>query len=176
MAHPSSAQRQQVAEALVAKHPCLRDPVSFNGLYSWHNSLKYKLGNYGAKVRQLGLPELSVNSLKRKAAEDNTPAKNLKKAKKSKINYLPPRPQGEMDESLEKQRVDLLYECKKRDNNRVIDEKMAKTFSLRRNDVILNKPPVIEFKARWPALFEPSQVCWIILIVSYPIQGVGGLF
>ncbi|KAJ8375444.1 hypothetical protein SKAU_G00060240 [Synaphobranchus kaupii] len=35
---------------------------------------------------------------------------------------------------------------------------MAKTFSLRRNDVILNKPPVIDFKARWPALFEFSQI------------------
>lgn len=31
-AYPSSAQREQVAEALVLKHPCLRDPVSFNGL------------------------------------------------------------------------------------------------------------------------------------------------
>nr|XP_046231812.1 uncharacterized protein LOC124052008 [Scatophagus argus] len=35
---------------------------------------------------------------------------------------------------------------------------MAKTFSLCRNDVILNKPPVIDFKARWPALFEFSQI------------------
>ncbi|KAL0973514.1 hypothetical protein UPYG_G00205110 [Umbra pygmaea] len=34
---------------------------------------------------------------------------------------------------------------------------MAKTFSLRRNDVIL-QPPVIDFKARWPALFECSQI------------------
>ncbi|MED6259073.1 hypothetical protein ATANTOWER_016623 [Ataeniobius toweri] len=53
-AYPSQAQREQVAEALVMKHPCLRDPVSFNGLYSWHNSLKYKLGNYRAKVKHLG--------------------------------------------------------------------------------------------------------------------------
>ena len=28
-AYPSQAQRVQAAEALVAKHPCLRDPVSF---------------------------------------------------------------------------------------------------------------------------------------------------
>nr|XP_046234062.1 uncharacterized protein LOC124053137 [Scatophagus argus] len=51
-AYPSQAQREQVAEALVAKHPSLRDPVSFNGLYSWHNSLKYKLGNYRAKIEE----------------------------------------------------------------------------------------------------------------------------
>ncbi|XP_048828042.1 uncharacterized protein LOC125705809 [Brienomyrus brachyistius] len=158
-AYPSQAQREQVAEALVAKHPCLRDPVSFNGLYSWHNSLKYKLGNYRAKVRHLGLPELNVNSRKKKWTEDSSsPCRNLKKAKKSEVNYLPPHPQGETDATLEKERVDLLYECKKRDNNKVINEKMAKTFSLRRSDVILNKPPVIDFKARWPALFEFSQI------------------
>lgn len=153
-AYPSQAQREQVAEALVAKHPCLRDPVSFNGLYSWHNSLKYKLGNYRAKVRHLGLPELDLNSRKKKLTEDSSsPCRNLKKAKKSEVNYLPPHPQGETDATLEKERVDLLYEC-----NKVIKEKMAKTFSLRQSDVILNKPPVIDFKARWPALFEFSQV------------------
>ncbi|XP_029923227.1 uncharacterized protein LOC115370376 [Myripristis murdjan] len=157
-AYPSRAQREQVAEALVKKHPCLRDPVSFNGLYAWHNSLKYKLGNYRAKVKNLGLPELNVNCLKRKSATDKTPAKNLKKAKKSEVNYLPPHPLGETDETLEKERVELLYEYKKRDNDRTISEKMAKTFSLRRNDIILSKPPVIDFKARWPALFEPSQI------------------
>ncbi|MEQ2291729.1 hypothetical protein AMECASPLE_015956 [Ameca splendens] len=155
-AYPSQAQREQVSEALVMKHPCLRDPVSLNDLYSWHNSLKYKLGNYRAKVKHLGLPELNVNCLKRKTTADKTPAKNLKKAKKSEVNYLPLH-QGETDTTLEKERVELLYEHKKRDN-KLISEKMAKTFSLRRSDVILNKPPMIDIKARWPALFEPSQI------------------
>nr|XP_046270005.1 uncharacterized protein LOC124072571 [Scatophagus argus] len=158
-AYPSQAQREQVAEALVAKHPSLRDPVSFNGLYSWHNSLKYKLGNYRAKVRHLGLPEVNVNSRKKKlAADSSTPCRHLKKATKSEVNYLPPHSQGETDATLEKERVEILYEYKKRDNNKLINEKMAKTFSLCRNDVILNKPPVIDFKARWPALFEFSQI------------------
>lgn len=158
-AYPSRAQREQVAEALVMKHPCLRDPVSSNGIYGWQNSLKYKVGNYRAKVKHLGLPELNVNCRKRKSAADAPPTKSLKKAKKSEVNYLPPHPQGETDETLEKERVDLLYEYKKRDNTKIINVKMAKTFSLRRNDVILNKPAVIDFKARWPALFELSQVC-----------------
>ncbi|KAK0131261.1 hypothetical protein N1851_034050 [Merluccius polli] len=149
-AYPSQAQREQVAEALVAKHPCLRDPVSFNGLYSWHNSLKYKLGNYRAKVRHLGLSELNVNSRKRKSAADSSaPSRILKKAKKSEVKLM---------QRLKKERVELLYEYKKRDNNKLINEKMAKNFSLRQNDVILNKPPVIVFKARWPALFEFSQI------------------
>jgi len=156
-AYPSSAQREKVAEALVMKHPCLRDPVSANGLFSWQNSLKYKLGNFRAKVRHLGIPELNVNCLKKKSAADKTAGKNLKKAKKSEVNYLPPHPQGETDASLEKERVELLYEYKKKDNNRVINEKMAKTFSLRRKDVI-QKLPVVDLYARWPALFEFSQV------------------
>ncbi|XP_053303602.1 uncharacterized protein LOC128462296 [Pleuronectes platessa] len=157
-AYPSQAQREQVAVALIMKHPCLKDPVSFNGLYGWHNSLKYKMGNYRAKVKHLGLPELQVNTLKRKSAADSTPAKNVKKAKKSEVNYLPPPPQGESLESLEQVRVELLYEFKKRDNDSVINDKMATTFSLRRSDVILNKPPVIDFRARWPALFALFQV------------------
>lgn len=158
-AYPSRAQREQVAEALVTKHPCLRDPVSSNGIYGWQNSLKYKVGNFRAKVKHLRLPELTVNCRKRKSAADAPPTRSLKKAKKSEVNYLPPHPQGETDETLEKERVDFLYEYKKRDNTKIINVKMAKTFSLRRNDVILNKPAVIDFKARWPALFEFSQVC-----------------
>lgn len=100
-AYLSQAQREQVTEALVTKHPCLRDPVSFNGLYAWHDSLKYKLGNYRAKVRHLGIPELNVNCLNRKSDADTVPAKKLKKAKKSEVNYpevFPPNPQGETDE------------------------------------------------------------------------------
>lgn len=80
----------------------------------------------------------------------------MKKAKKSGVNYFPPPPQGESDETLEEDRVELLYECKKRGNNKVIIEKMAKTFP---NYVILKKAPVIDLKAQWPALFEFSQIC-----------------
>ena len=58
-----------------------------------------------------------------------------------------------LEATLDKERVELLYEYKKRDNNKVINEKMAKSFSLHQNDVIFKKPPVIDFKAQWPALF-----------------------
>ncbi|XP_016103268.1 uncharacterized protein [Sinocyclocheilus grahami] len=98
-----------------------------------------------------------VSNSVRKLAADKTPAKKWKKAKKSEVNYLPPHPQGKTDASLEKERVELLYEYKKRDNNRVINEMMSKTFSLRRKDVI-QKLPVIDLNARWPALFEFSQI------------------
>ncbi|XP_051519995.1 uncharacterized protein LOC127421196 isoform X1 [Myxocyprinus asiaticus] len=157
-AYPSSAQREQVVEALVQKHPCLKEPGSFNGLYGWNTRLKYKMGNYRAKIRSIGCPELDANSIKRKAIDERTPAKNVKKPKKAEVNYLPPHPHGETDETLEKERVELLNEVKKRDNNQTVCLKMQKTFSYRRKEIILKSLPVVHLKARWPALFQPSQI------------------
>ena len=157
--YPSPQQKEQVFKALIKKHPCLRDRHSDDGITYWLKKFNYKIENYRAKMRMRhSLPELSVNTLKRKSAADKAPAKKVKKAKKSETNYLPPHPEGETDESLEMERVELLLESKKKDNKKVISEKMAKTFSLRRKDVILKKPKVIDFQSRWPALFEPSQV------------------
>lgn len=50
---------------------------------------------------------------------------NVKKPKKTEVNYLPPNPRGETDESLEKDCVELLYEVKKRDNSQIVNEKMT---------------------------------------------------
>lgn len=156
--YPSSAHLSQVAEALVKKHPCLKEPGSFNGCYGWIQRLKYKMNNFRSKLRGTGCPEIVVNSLKRKASHEQTPAKNVKKPKKAEVNYLPPFPQGETSESLEKERVELLCEIMKRDNGQVVAEKMAKTFSLRRKEIIHEAPAVREFMQRWPALFDATQV------------------
>ncbi|KAI3353557.1 hypothetical protein L3Q82_020078 [Scortum barcoo] len=43
---PHFAQLSQVAEALVKKHPCLKEPGSFNGCYGWIQRLKYKMNNF----------------------------------------------------------------------------------------------------------------------------------
>ncbi|XP_041851007.1 uncharacterized protein LOC121646185 [Melanotaenia boesemani] len=157
-AYPSSAQLSQVAEALTKKHPCLKEPGSFNGCYGWIQRLKYKMNNFRSKRRGLGFPEIEVNSLKRKPAHEQAPAKNVKKPKKAEVNYLPPHPQGETSESLEKERVDLLCEVTKRDNCQVVAEKMAKTFSLRRQEIIYEAPAIRDFMERWPALFDPTQI------------------
>nr|XP_024658773.1 uncharacterized protein LOC112435094 [Maylandia zebra] len=116
------------------------------------------MGNYRSKLRGLGCPELDVNSLKRKQAHEKTPSKNLKKPRKAEVNYLPPHPQGETEESLEKERLELLDEVKKRNNYRIISEKMAKTFSNRRQEVVNLAPPVNDFRSRWPALFDAAQI------------------
>ncbi|KAL6481005.1 hypothetical protein MHYP_G00090850 [Metynnis hypsauchen] len=159
VAYPTSAQLSHVAEALIQKHPCLREPGSFNGFYGWQQRLKYKMANYRCKLRTLGCPELEVNSLKKKRAQEKAAAKNVKKPRKAEVNYLPPHPQGETEESLEQVRLDLLSEVKKRNNSNIISEKMARTFSIRRQEVVNLAPPVDAFKERWPALFDSIQIC-----------------
>lgn len=158
VAYPTSAQLSDVAEALVREHPCLKEPGSYNGCYGWQQRLKYKMGNYRSKLRRLGCPKLDVNSLKRKQAHERTPSKNVKKPRKAEVNYLPPLPHGETEESLETERLQLLDEVKKRNNCRIISEKIAKTFSFRRQEVVNLALPVTDFRNRSPALFDAAQV------------------
>ncbi|GAA6106510.1 sterile alpha motif domain-containing protein 3-like isoform X1, partial [Tachysurus ichikawai] len=114
------------------------------------------MGNYRSKLRGLGCPELDVNALKMKRAHDK--AKNIKKPRKAEVNYLPPHPQGETEGSLEHERVELLNEVKKTNNSQIISAKMAKTFSIRRQEVVNQAPPVSDLKDRWPALFDAAQI------------------
>nr|XP_055030313.1 uncharacterized protein LOC129419248 isoform X2 [Misgurnus anguillicaudatus]XP_055030314.1 uncharacterized protein LOC129419248 isoform X2 [Misgurnus anguillicaudatus] len=157
-AYPSSLQISEVAEALTQKHPCFKEPGSFNGSYGWAQRLKYKMNNFRSKLRGLGCPEVKVNSLKRKQTHDHYPAKNLKKPKKAEVNYLPPHAQGETTASLEKEREELLSEIMKRDNSRVVAQKMAKTFSLRREEIVKEVPAISDCMKRWPALFTEAQI------------------
>uniref|UniRef100_A0A9J8A6J0 Uncharacterized protein n=1 Tax=Cyprinus carpio carpio TaxID=630221 RepID=A0A9J8A6J0_CYPCA len=158
VAYPTSAQLSDVAEALVQKYPCLKEPGSYNGCYGWRQRLKYKMGNYRAKLRGLGCPELDVNSLKKKRAHEKAPAKNIKKPRKAEVNFLPPHPQGETEESLENERVELLNEVKRGVNYQIISEKMAKTFSIRRQEIVSQATPINDLKYRWPALFDAAQI------------------
>ncbi|XP_067299141.1 sterile alpha motif domain-containing protein 3 [Pseudorasbora parva] len=158
VAYPTSAQLSDVIEALIQKHPCLKEPGSYNGCYGWRQRLKYKMGNYRTKLRGLGCPELDVNSLKKKRAHEKAPAKNIKKPRKAEVNFLPPHPQGETEESLERERVELLNEVQMRNNYQIICEKMAKTFSIRRQEIVIHSPSVNDLKDRWPALFCADQI------------------
>lgn len=116
------------------------------------------MGNYRTKLRACGVPEVMCNSLRRKSPANQKTAKNAKKPKKAEVNYLPPYPAGETEESLEQERIQLLTEIQKRDNNKVIKEIMCNTFAHRRNEIVNQMPSIEEFHARWPALFEASQV------------------
>ncbi|KAG7514192.1 hypothetical protein JOB18_027358 [Solea senegalensis] len=79
VSYPSSSQFADVAEALILKHPCLKEAGSYNGCYGWQQRLKYKMGNYRTKLRGLGCPELDVNSLRKKRPCD---CKECQKAEK----------------------------------------------------------------------------------------------
>lgn len=157
-AYPNDGQRSAVAQALIEKHPCLKEPGSYNGCYGWQQSLKYKCGNYRTKRKALGMPEVLIDSLKHKDKDDRKPAKNIKKAKKAEVNYLPTHPTGETDDTLENVRLDLIAASKKKDSVTSINYMMSRTYSLRRKEVVVQSPRVAEFKERWPALFEPFQV------------------
>ena len=158
--YPTKAQKTQMLKALIKKHPCLKDPADADDIKFWMQKLVYKIDNYRAKMRSRhSIPEIIVNTLKKKAPGAKNPSKNVKRAKKSEVNFLPPHLEGETDETLEAERVALLYENKKKDNKKVVSDMLAKTFSLRRSEIIQNPDtPVIVHQGRWPALFECSQV------------------
>ncbi|XP_041641380.1 uncharacterized protein LOC121508524 [Cheilinus undulatus] len=157
-AYPNDALRSAVAQALIEKHPCLKEPGSFNGTYRWQQSLKYKCGNYRTKRKALASPELLINSMKHKTDEERVPAKNIKKPKRAEVNFLPPHPPGETDDALETDRLDLIEASQRRDDVKNINYMMARTYSWRRMEVVAQSPGVAEFKERWPALFEPFQI------------------
>ncbi len=155
--YPTGLQISEVAEALVKAHPCLREPGSRNGWTGWMYSLKYKMGNYRSKLRSLGFPEVVCNSLKNKCPNDRTPAKNIKKARKGEVVFLPRYPTGDTKEQQELNRKQLIAESKKTDST-AIKDLMCKTFAHRRHDVITLQMSIKDIKDRWPALFDASQV------------------
>ncbi|KAA8587585.1 hypothetical protein FQN60_016447 [Etheostoma spectabile] len=157
-AYPNDPQRAAVARSLIEKHPCLREPGSHNGCYGWQQSLKYKCGNYRNKLKAHGKPELLINTLKHKQDGDRKPAKNIKKPRKSEVNYLPPHPVGETDDSLENTRLELIAANKTKSNGQMINDMMSRTYSCRRWEVVGQSIQVAEFKERWPALFDPFQI------------------
>lgn len=157
-AYPCNAEFDAVAEALVKKHPCLKEQGSVSGFYGWKISLKYKMANYRTKLRNIGCSELNVNSFKRKQGDPRTSPNQVKKARSAEVNYCPDYPTGQSQESLEEERLALLSEVRKSNNQQVVKEKMEKTFAYRRHEVIEEKPFIAEFKRRWPALFSEHEV------------------
>lgn len=148
-----------VGEALTSKHPCLTEKGSLTGYAGWKASLKNKLAIYRTHLRKLGCPEVVVNSVKHKPEGKTSAASAIKRPRRSEVNYCPPHPTGESDESLENLRVALLSDVKKSNNREVVRIKMDKTFSCRRFEVVRDTPMIQDFRARWPALFDVSEVC-----------------
>ncbi|GAA6077970.1 uncharacterized protein LOC113645414 isoform X1, partial [Tachysurus ichikawai] len=73
------------------------------------------------------------------------PNKNIKKPRKGEVNYLPDLPDGQDASSLEMLRQQLVDKMKRKNPDAVfINQKMDMTLSLRRKDVVINKPPVYQ--------------------------------
>ena len=98
-----------------------------------------------------------MNWRKSQASNERGP-KGIKRPNKAEVNYLPPLSFGETGDTLERERIDLLNEIKKKNNDKIIGEKMERSFSYRRLEVVQHCPAVHDFMERWPAMFSELQV------------------
>ncbi|KAG2463633.1 ERD23 protein, partial [Polypterus senegalus] len=154
-AYPSGKQIAFVAEALVTKHPCLKEAGSNTGWNGWKNSLLFKMGNYRNKMRRAGCIEVSINAGKRSQnnPDNESPHSGIKRPKRAEVNFLPNFPKGENSTSLECLREQIIEELKKTERNLpLIGRMMQTTFALRRQTIIQFSPPVKEILDLWPAL------------------------
>ncbi|KAL4000356.1 tRNA-splicing endonuclease subunit Sen54 [Sarotherodon galilaeus] len=162
-AYPSTTQIGKAAEALVRKHPCLKERNSDTGWEGWKNSLRYKMGNQRKKLAKAGIMDVAVNAGKRSRTNPDgaSPRANIKRPRRGEVNFLPSYPSGETRESLETRRLEMVEEFKKTSAERdipLIHQHMMRTFALRREEIVTTSPPVSELKDRWPALFHETQL------------------
>ncbi|XP_049460068.1 uncharacterized protein LOC125905844 [Epinephelus fuscoguttatus] len=177
-AYPERDHYESVAKALVEKHPCLREPGSEKGWYSWFHSLKFKLGNYRQKLSAAGCPEVVIN--KRKGG--GSKGKCVKKSKKGVVNYCPDLPEGQCPENMEEKCQIMEAEMQKRDpDHQLLENLMVAMFSQRRIEIIGDQPLIAEVISRWPALFHERQIMaefkrivTIDLLESF-LEGLDGL-
>ncbi|CAM4569217.1 unnamed protein product [Leuciscus chuanchicus] len=144
-AYPEKKDFEAVAKALVQTHPCLQETGSSSGWIGWKNSLKFKMGNYTTKMRQIGRVDVTVNGGKRGGytANADPPHKGIKKPRKGEINFLPEYPEGRDDHNLEEARQVLVNEMMKtKPNGSLVKKEMDLTFALRRKEVLQNKPAI----------------------------------
>ncbi|KAL7842560.1 hypothetical protein SRHO_G00242490 [Serrasalmus rhombeus] len=116
------------------------------------------MANFRTKLQNIGCSELSVNSLERTQSGQRPSPNQVKKPRRAEVNYCPAYPVGHIKESLEQERLSLLSEVKRKNNQHVVKEKMERTFTYRRHEVIEDKPFIADFKERWPALFSEREV------------------
>lgn len=60
--YPSTKQLAKAADALVSKHPCLKERACQTGFEGWKNSLRFKMGNYRTKLSRAGIKDVAVNA------------------------------------------------------------------------------------------------------------------
>lgn len=96
-------------------------------------------------MRQLGRTDVTINGGKigKKNADGEPSHKNIKKARKGEVNYLPEFPEGMDVAGLEVVREAMANEMQKRiPNDSLIRKNMDITFALRRRDVVKDEPDI----------------------------------
>ncbi|KAJ0037217.1 hypothetical protein NL108_018637, partial [Boleophthalmus pectinirostris] len=118
-AYPNDREVGKAAEALVTAHPCLTEPGSETAWYGWKIRLKHKMGNYRTIMSHSGCAEVSINTGKRSknSPASEHPHSNIKKPRKSEVNFLPNFPRGENQISLEQTRLEVIEEMEKTERN-----------------------------------------------------------
>ncbi|KAL7849972.1 hypothetical protein SRHO_G00193210 [Serrasalmus rhombeus] len=106
-AYPSGEQIRKASEALVTKHPCLRERGSKTGYDGWKNSLCFKMGNYRTKLSRAGVKDVAVNAGKRSKSNPEASASrsSIKRPRRGEVNFLPNYPSGENKDTLETLRL-----------------------------------------------------------------------
>ncbi|KAI5092864.1 hypothetical protein C0J45_17255, partial [Silurus meridionalis] len=148
--------------------PCLKETGSPSGWNGWKNSLKFKMGNYRTKMRQLGRLDVTVNGGKRGSNTTNgdPPNTQIKKPKKGEINFLPDFPEGMNDQNMEVAREVLVNEMMKtKPKESLVKKEMDVTFAFCRKEIVKEKPAISQLVHRWPALFyRKSGLCYVFLM------------
>ena len=160
-AYPSEREFESVAEALVKKYPCLLEQGSHSGFDGWRNSIQYKMGNYRSELRKAGSHEVAVNGNRRSCYYPNLPTGNtkIKKPRRSESNYLPNQPVTETAESQQEAKNCLIEEFQKSTaDTYLIRNLMARTFSVRRREIVTEFPMMAVLLQDWPALFTREEV------------------
>ncbi|XP_077089958.1 uncharacterized protein LOC143741580 [Siphateles boraxobius] len=150
-AYPSDTEFAQAAEALVTKHPCLKENGSRTGHDGWKVSLKFKMGNYRSKLRRSGMQEVAINGCKRSRSNPDAEhsCANIKRPRRAEVNFLPNLPHGSDELSLEDLRLNMMDELKKKDQDvMMINRHMQQTFALRRKEIVQPSPSVKEMMSR----------------------------
>ncbi|KAI3373747.1 hypothetical protein L3Q82_022343, partial [Scortum barcoo] len=146
-AYPSTKQIGKAAEALVSKHPCLKEHGFRTGYDGWKNSLRFKMGNYRTKLSRAGIKHVAVNAGKYNRANPEGAASRakIKTPRRGEINFLPNYPLGETKDTMEILRLEMVEQFKICSAPLHLGVKKL-------------WPPIAELKERWPALFIEVQL------------------
>jgi len=88
------------------------------------------------------------------------------------LNYLPDRPNGDTDDTMEDMIEVMNIENRKQKRNRdCLSELMAQTFADRRKNIVTNQLSISELRDCFPCLFDRDQACslnynpsWVYLL------------